>query len=100
MRYFLNSVLVSASVTVLPNVITCSMAGYSFAKFDYMGRDFFFMAVLATLMVPIRDYCDPPLHLGQIVGWLNSYASLIIPLLWRVWDLLMRQYFQTVPKGT
>ncbi len=97
-RYFLNSVLVSTSVTVL-NVITCSMAGYSFAKFDYMGRDFFFMAVLATLMVPIQVIVIPLFILVESLGWLNSYAGLIIPSATSAFGIfLMRQYFQTVPK--
>ncbi len=48
-RYFLNSTIVSTSITFL-NVITCTMAGYSFAKFNNIGREALFLAVLATLM--------------------------------------------------
>lgn len=96
-RNFLNSVLVSTAVTVL-NVITCTMAGYSFAKFRYYGRDMMFLGVLATLMVPIQVILVPLFVLVKALGWLNSYAGLIIPAGTSAFGVfLMRQYFQTVP---
>lgn len=49
-RYYLNSVVVGISVTAL-NVVTCTLAGYSFAKFSYRGRNLLFFLVLATLMI-------------------------------------------------
>ena len=97
-RYFLNSVVVSTSITAL-NLITCSMAGYSFAKFEYIGRDTLFFAVLATLMVPIQVIVIPLYILVQAAGWLNTYAGLIIPSATSAFGIfLMRQYFQTIPK--
>src|SRR5829696_1780462 len=36
-RYFRNSLFVAVCVTAL-NLLTCSLAGYSFAKFKYLGR--------------------------------------------------------------
>lgn len=97
-RNFLNSVIVSSAVTFL-NVITCSMAGYSFAKFQYIGRDVLFFAVLATFMVPIQVIVIPLFIMVKSLGWLNSYAGLIIPSATSAFGIfLMRQYFQTIPK--
>lgn len=96
-RQFLNSVLVSTCVTLL-NVATCTMAGYSFAKFRYQGRDLLFLGVLATLMVPIQVILVPLFVLVKNLGWLNSYLGLIIPAGTSAFGVfLMRQYFQTVP---
>ena len=96
-RYFLNSTVVATTITFL-NVITCTMAGYSFAKFDYIGRDWMFLSVLATLMVPIQVIVIPLFVLVKYLGWLNSYAGLIIPSATSAFGIfLMRQYFQTIP---
>ncbi|OPZ62384.1 MAG: L-arabinose transport system permease protein AraQ [Firmicutes bacterium ADurb.Bin506] len=96
-RNFLNSVIVAVSVTTL-NVFTCSMAGYSFAKFRYWGRDFFFLAVLATLMVPLQVILVPLFELVKRFGWINTYRGLIIPAGTSAFGVfLMRQYFLTVP---
>ena len=70
-RYFLNSALVSSTITFL-NVITCTMAGYSFAKFNYIGRDGMFLAVLATLMVPVQVIVIPLFVLVKSLGWCLS----------------------------
>ena len=57
------------------------------------------MAVLATLMVPIQVIVIPLFILVKSLGWLNSYAGLIIPSATSAFGIfLMRQYFQTVPK--
>src|SRR5690625_5172091 len=77
-RQFLNSVIVGVAVTVL-NVATCTMAGYSFAKFRYLGRDSLFLGTLATLMMPILVILVPLYGLAVSFGWLNTYWGLIIP---------------------
>src|SRR5690242_14207235 len=50
-QYFLNSVILAVSVTVL-NLLFCSMLGYALAKLRFRGRNALFLLVLATLMVP------------------------------------------------
>ena len=47
-RWFKNSLLVAVSVTLL-NLLTCSLAGYSFAKFKYPGRNLLFLTLAAAL---------------------------------------------------
>ena len=49
--FFLNSLKISA-LTTLGQLITCSMAGYAFARLRFPGRGFLFMFLLASLMVP------------------------------------------------
>ena len=96
-RYYLNSVIVGVSVTVL-NVITCTLAGYSFAKFDYRGRNVLFFAVLATLMIPLEVIYVPLYALVFDLGWVNSFAGLIIPSGTSAFGIfLMRQSMESVP---
>ena len=61
-KYLFNSVIVTL-VAVVFSVVVCTLAGYSFSRFDYPGRNLGFMVTLSILMVP--------------------YASLLIPLM--VW---------------
>ena len=97
-RYFLNSVGVSSAVTLL-NLVTCTMAGYSFAKFSYIGRDLLFSGVLASLMVPIQVIVVPLFILVKGLGWLDSYTGLIVPAGTSAFGVfLMRQYLLGVPR--
>lgn len=96
-RYFLNSAFVAALVTIL-NVLTCSMAGYSFAKFHYRGRSVLFLVVLSTLMVPIQVIIVPLFVLVKALGWVNTYTGLILPAGTSAFGVfLMRQYFLGIP---
>ena len=49
--YFTNSIVV-AVITVLGNMVFCSMVGYALAKMDFAGKNILFGAVMVTLMVP------------------------------------------------
>jgi multiple sugar transport system permease protein len=96
-HYFRNSFLVAVSVTLL-NLLTCSLAGYSFAKFQYMGRDLLFGTVLATMMVPLASMIIPLFIVVRDLGWVDSYWGLIIPAGTSAFGIfLMRQHMLTIP---
>ncbi len=96
-RYFLNSLFVGVSVTLL-NLLTCSLAGYSFAKFSYRGRDLLFGIVLGTMMIPLASMIIPLYLVVKELGWINSYLGLIIPAGTSAFGIfLMRQWMLTIP---
>ena len=96
-RYFLNSVIVSGAQTLAP-LLLCSMAGYSLAKFSYPGRTLAFVFILSTIMLPIQVTLVPSFLIIKELGWVNSYAGLIVPGLATTFGtFLMRQFFLSIP---
>lgn len=96
-RYFTNSLFVGGMVTAL-NLITCPLAGYSFAKFHYAGRNTLFLIVLATLLVPVEVIYVPLYDLVFHLGWVNSYMGLIVPAGTSAFGIfLMRQTILAIP---
>jgi len=96
-HYFFNSLLVAVCVTLL-NLITCSLAGYSFAKFNYPGRDLVFGVVLATMMIPLASMIIPLFMVVKSFGWVDSYLGLIIPAGTSAFGIfLMRQQMRAIP---
>ncbi len=96
-RYFLNSVIVSGAQTLSP-LLLCSMAGYSLAKFSYPGRTVAFAFILSTIMLPIQVTLVPTFLIIKDLGWVNSYAGLIVPGLATTFGtFLMRQFFVSLP---
>jgi multiple sugar transport system permease protein len=96
-RYFLNSTVVGVSVTVL-NVLTCTAAGYSFSKCHYPGRNVAFTLVLATLLVPLEILYVPLYKIVFDLGWVNSFAGLIVPAATSAFGIfLMKQAIDSVP---
>ena len=53
-----NSIFMTVASTLL-QVISCSMAGYGFARFKFKGREFLFMLVLFTILVPPQTIIIP-----------------------------------------
>ncbi|HZO30816.1 MAG TPA: carbohydrate ABC transporter permease, partial [Chloroflexota bacterium] len=96
-RYFLNSLIVSGVQTVAP-LLLCSMAGYSLAKFSYPGRNLAFIFILSTIMLPIQVTLVPTFLIIKELGWVNTYAGLIVPGLATTFGtFLMRQFFLSIP---
>jgi ABC-type glycerol-3-phosphate transport system permease component len=96
-RYFLNSLIVSSSVTVL-NVFLAGLAGYSLAKYRYFGQRALFIAILSTLMLPIEVVMVPTFLIVKALGWLNTYQGLIIPVVADAFGIfLMRQFMLGLP---
>lgn len=97
-RYYLNSLFVGVCVTVL-NLVTCSLAGYSFAKFNYPGRNLLFGTVLFTMMIPIASMIIPLYLVVKELGWINSYWGLILPAGTSAFGIfLMRQHMLSIPE--
>ncbi len=95
--YFLNSIVVSVSVTVL-NLFFCALAGYGFAKFTFRGRNVLFLYVLSTLMVPLHVIMISLFLVVKSFGWLNTYQSLIVPAMVSAFGVfLMRQFMVSIP---
>jgi ABC-type glycerol-3-phosphate transport system permease component len=76
-RYLINTTVVTVSVTFL-EVLTSSLAAYSFARLNFPGRDRLFLIYLGTLMVPGQVTIIPNFLLISVFGWVNSYFALII----------------------
>jgi multiple sugar transport system permease protein len=103
-RYFINSTIVSL-VSVATNVFLGAMAGYAFARLRFPGRDFLFLVVMITLMVPNAVLIIPLFLMMKNVpftdpgGWLNTYQGVILPTAVTGFSIfLMRQFLQGIPR--
>ena len=84
-RFFANSAIV-AVVTVLSNLVLCSLAGYAFARFRFLGRTALFAVIMATLMVPFQVTMIPQFIIVKWLGvhvlagvGINHIGALILP---------------------
>ena len=88
-----------AFLTTLGQLITCSMAGYAFARLRFPGRDILFMVLLAALMVPGQVTIIPIYLMMAELRLINTHESLILPGLVNIFGLfLMRQFFKALPQ--
>jgi multiple sugar transport system permease protein len=100
-RWLVNSTIIV--VAGVPGaVITATAVAYSFARFDFPGRDFMFMVMLSTLMLPYEVTLIPQYIIYQkYFGWIDTYWPLIVPN-WlgggAFTIFLLRQFLMTIPR--
>lgn len=96
-RYFFNSFMVAAAVT-LGNIVFCTMAAYALARRSFPGGKLITGSVLAVLMIPPHVIMIPLYRLMVEFGWINTYAALIVPWLITPFGIfLVRQYLLSLP---
>jgi ABC-type glycerol-3-phosphate transport system permease component len=97
-RYFINTTIVTA-LTVLGQLIICSMAAYGFARLNFMGRDTVFVLYLTTMMIPFQITLIPTYLIITRLGWVNTYQGLIVPGISSAFGIfLLRQSFLNIPR--
>jgi putative chitobiose transport system permease protein len=97
-RFFLNSIVVTVSVTVL-NTLIAALAAYPLAKMRFPGREALFYLLLATLIVPIQLTYIPSYVLAvRVFDYYDSLPAVILPSLVSAFNVfLLRQAFRSVP---
>jgi multiple sugar transport system permease protein len=97
-RYLLNSLVVASVVTVVA-LLLHSMAAYSLARLHYPGRNFIFVAILSTLMVPFTAIVVPLFIIVDWLGWVDTYQGLIVPMIPHAFGIfLLRQFYLSLPR--
>ena len=70
----LNSLIITVPATVIQVVIS-AFAGYAFAWMRFPGRDFFFLVIVALLVVPIQMTLIPVLRLFAATGLAGTFVA-------------------------
>ncbi|MCX7596367.1 MAG: carbohydrate ABC transporter permease [Fischerella sp.] len=97
-QYLFNSTLI-AVLTVGLNLLFCALAAYPLARLSFPGRDWIFMAIVSTIMIPFQIVMIPLYILTVQLGLRNTYLGVIFPSLASAFGIfLLRQAFMSVPK--
>jgi ABC-type glycerol-3-phosphate transport system permease component len=99
LTYFRNSLFVAAWVTFL-QVLTSSLAAFSFARLQWPGRDKVFLLYLSTMMLPGLVMMIPNYQIMIQLGLVDTLPGLIIPAAFSAFGtFLLRQFMLTIPSS-
>jgi multiple sugar transport system permease protein len=85
---------------VVGQVFSASLVAYAFARLRWRGRDFWFVVLLATMMLPAQVTMIPHYQIFRWLGWIDTLKPLIVPAFLgggAFFIFLMRQFFKTIP---
>lgn len=95
--FYLNTVIVAVASTVF-TIVTTIFASFAFARVDFKGKNFIFMILMATMMVPGEMMILTNYQTALSFGWKNTYAALILVHGVSVFYIFyLRQTFQQIP---
>ena len=97
---WLRNTAIITGAAVLGTVLTSSLVGFGFARLRFPGRDWLFVLLLATMMLPGVVTLIPRFILFRAVGWIDTFYPLIVPafLGGGAFNIfLVRQFYLTIP---
>ncbi len=97
---YLKNTLIVTTISTLGTLISCSIVAFSFARLRWPGRDWLFLLVLATMMLPEQVTMIPTFILFRYLGWVNTFLPLTVPAWFArqpFYVFLLRQFFMTIP---
>lgn len=97
-KALLNSLIVSGAITV-GTVLSCTLAGFAFAKLKFRGRSALLTLTIGTMMIPPQLGVIPLFMLIAELQWVNQLQAVILPGLVSAFGVFfMRQYLiQSLP---
>lgn len=97
LRFVVNSFIAAGLITI-GQIISCSLAAFSFSFLNYKGKDVLFMLVMATMMIPGEATIISNYLTVSRWNWLDSYQVLIVPYLTSAMGIfLFRQFYKSFP---
>ncbi|OXM15656.1 carbohydrate ABC transporter permease [Paenibacillus herberti] len=96
---FLSNTVIITVLSTLGVVLTSPLVAYSFAKFNWKGRDTLFFITIAVMMIPGQVTMIPLFLMFAKLDWIGTSLPLIIPAFFGVpfYIFLLRQFFLGLP---
>ena len=77
-QYFLNSMIVAGASTLLC-VVVATLAAYALSRLKLQSRGVISLLIIAASIFPVVSLIVPLYQAMLALGWLNTYAALIVP---------------------
>jgi len=96
---YLRNTIVYVIFGTLGALLSNTVIAYAFAKLRWPGRDYVFILVLATMMLPFQVRMIPMYILFYKLHWLNTLLPLVVPGFFgnAFYIFLLRQFYRTIP---
>src|SRR5919198_4383938 len=99
-RFTANTLFITV-LAMVAEIFTCSLVAYGFARFRFPGRNFLFIIMLSTMMLPAAVTLVPTFILWRELRLIDTYDPMTIGA-WFAWGpayiFLLRQFFLGLPR--
>ncbi|MGH3749138.1 MAG: carbohydrate ABC transporter permease [Micromonosporaceae bacterium] len=99
-HYLVNSTVIVV-LSIVGNLLACSLAAYAFARQNFRGRKLLFAVMLVSIMLPLHVVIVPQYILFSQLGWVNTILPLVLPKFLATdafFVFLMVQFIRGIPR--
>lgn len=99
-RYFANTIFIT-TLAMTGEIISCALVAYGFARYRFPGRNFLFILLLGTMMLPGVITMIPSFLIWRSLGRIDSYSPLVVGAVFAwgpAYIFLLRQFFMSIPR--
>jgi len=98
-KFAVNTFIVT-TVATLGTVLSSTIVAYSFARLRWPGRDFFFVLLMSTMMLPEVVLLVPRFIMFRNFGWIDTFLPLTVPFWFGTatfYVFLVREFMRGLP---
>ena len=98
-RYVINSIILVV-INTIGALLSSTLVAYGFSRFKFKGRNWMFIVLLSTMMLPAQVSLIPSFIIYTKLGWYGTYLPLTVAAYFAAsaWNVfLMRQFFMGLP---
>lgn len=98
---YVTNTLIIVVLNLIAILGSASLCAYGFARIRFWGRDFWFVLVLSTMMVPYFVLMVPQFVIFSKLKWVDTFLPLTVPYFFGggAFNIfLLRQFFRTLPE--
>jgi len=99
-HYLVNSAVIVV-LSIVGNLLSCSLAAYAFARQNFRGRRLLFAIMLVSIMLPLHVIIVPQYVIFSQLGWVNTLIPLVLPKFLATdafFVFLMVQFIRGIPR--
>ena len=98
--FFKNSFII-CMISAFANAMFCSLTAFAFARLKFVGKKFWFAAMMVTLMLPSHVTTIPRYIMFRNFGWINTFLPIVVPKFFATdafFIFLLVQFIRGLPK--
>ncbi len=98
---WLRNTAIITSLAIIGNLLSSSLVAFSFARLRFPGKNFLFILLLSTMMLPEVVTMIPRFIVFRQLGWIDTFLPMVVPpfLGGGAYNIfLVRQFYMTIPR--
>jgi multiple sugar transport system permease protein len=97
--FFTNSFII-VTVATIGSIVFSTIIAYGFARLQFRGKTFWFICMMATMMLPFEIIMVPQYIMFNWAGLINTYYPIILPYFfgYPFFVFLIMQFIRTIPR--